>query len=210
MKNFVTGIFVVFTMMMASSVQAIPTLFFDGSINYTVDSGELQVSAALTETTDINPAPELSGSSMNFSVFFDTVETYSASCFFCATSTRGSFHGATDALINDLEIFDGNGNTLLTAKFLGLSLEGINGGTTGEVIGLLNATGGSLEYLFGSSDLFALQLGLDTVFSNTMYDSNFTGMVDGNIKGNSVPEPSPLALLCLGLLMVILVRKLTV
>jgi hypothetical protein len=45
-----------------------------------------------------------------------------------------------------------------------------------------------------------------------MYGSSFAGRVDGNIQGSSVsvPEPSSLALLCIGLLIATFARKSTV
>lgn len=184
-----------------SAAQAIPTLFFDGAINYDAGTTELSASSVLTKTTDITPEPALSNSTMTLSAFFVDFETIlSSGCFFCADSTKGNFVGDTDALVDDLKIVDGDGLTLLTAKFDSLSLEGINGGDRGEIIGLLSATGGSLMSAFADSDLFALQLNLGTVFSDTMYNSDFAGRVDGNIKAHSVPEPTSLALLGLGIL----------
>ena len=128
-------------------------------------------------------------------------------CFFCEASTKGNFTGSADALTEELKNFDGDGFTLLTAKFDSLSLEGADGGTRGVIIGLLNATGGSLMSTFAGSDLFALQLNLDTVFSDIMYNSDFTARVDGNIKAHSVPEPTSLALLGLGILIAGFARK---
>ncbi len=146
---------------------------------------------------------------MVFAAFLNTVETVSdpGCTFFCATSTRGNFVGHANPAVNDLEIYDGNSPTptlLLSAKFTSLSLEGANGGNTGAVIGLLSSTGGSLQSMFDDSDLFALQLGLSTSFASSMFDQQggFTGMVDGNIKGHTVPEPTQLALLSLGILLI--------
>ena len=191
-----------------SSAHAIPTLLFDGTINYATNTQELSVSAVLTETFDITPAPELSGSSMMFSALLYDVESLSGGCFFCVASTQGNFIGNANPSIDDLIILDGFGDELLTAKFTSLSLEGANGGDNGVVNGLLTATGGSLMSLFDGSDLFAFQLNLNTLFSSAMYQSDFSGRVDGNIKGSvSVPEPSLLALLGLGILIVSFTRK---
>ncbi len=143
---------------------------------------------------------------MVFSAFLDSVESLSGDCFFCVDSTKGNFIGSADALTDDLEIIDGDGFTLLTAKVDSLSLEGADGGTRGVIIGLLSATGGSLMSTFAGSDLFALQLNLDTVFSDTMYNSDFTARVDGNISV-PVPEPTTLALLGLGILISGFARK---
>ncbi len=206
MKHIVKGIAFALAMV-TSTAQAIPTLFFDGSINYNSTSSELAVSGTLTESIDVTPALVLLDSTLVFSAFFDNLESISGGCLFCLNSTKGNFIGNADALINDLEIIDGEGNILLTAKFDSLSLEGIDGGDRGEVIGLLNATGGLLMDTFGESDLFALQLNLDTIFSSTMYDLDFAGRVDGNIEAHSVPEPTSLALLGLGFLIAGFTRK---
>lgn len=209
MKN-ITTIIGLALILAASAAQAIPTLYFDGTINYVAGTnpgtGDLSVDAVLTQTTDIAPVPATIDSTMVFSAFLDSIESLSGGCFFCADSTKGNFIGSADALTNDLKIVDGDGTTtLLTAKFDSLSLEGADGGTRGVIIGLLSATGGSLMSTFAGSDLFALQLNLDTVFSDTMYNSDFTGRVDGNIS--SVPEPTTLALLGLGILIASFTRK---
>ena len=191
-----------------SAVQAIPTLFYDGTINYDAGTTELSVSSVLIKTIDITPEPILPGSTMVFSAFFvDAVTIPSSGCFFCADSTKGNFVGSADALVDDLTIVGGDGLTLLTAKFDSLSLEGADGGTRGVIIGLLNATGGSLMSTFAGSDLFAFQLNLGTAFSDIMYKSDFAGRVDGNIKAHSVPEPTTLALLGLGILITGFARK---
>ena len=189
-----------------SAAQAIPTLLFDGTVNYDAGTTELSVSSVLIKTIDITPEPILPGSTMVFSAFFvDAVTIPSSGCFFCADSTKGNFVGSADALVDDLTIVGGDGLTLLTAKFDSLSLEGADGGNRGVIIGLLNATGGSLMSTFAGSDLFAFTLNLDTVFSDIMYNSDFAGRVDGNIS--SVPEPTTLALLGLGILIAGFVRK---
>lgn len=204
MKN-LTKVFGLFIALAASSAQAIPTLFFDGTIDYQANKGELLVSASLTQTVDIAPAPTLLGSSMVFSALFDNVENLSGGCFFCVASTKGNF---VSNGLDDLTIIDGDGVTvLLTANFNNLSLEGSNGGDRGEIVGLLDATGGSLMSNFNSSNLFALQLGLNTTFSSTMYDSDFSGVIDGNIESRSVSEPPLLAMLGIGMLLVSFARK---
>ena len=180
---------------------------------YTI-AGDVTITPSITSTMTFNDHNTLSGdvtitpainSTMVFSAFLDSVESLSGGCFFCVASTKGNFTGSADALTDDLKIVDGDGFTLLTAKFDSLSLEGADGGTRGVIIGLLNATGGSLMSTFAGSDLFALQLNLDTVFSDIMYNSDFTARVDGNISG--VPEPTTLALLGLGILIAGFARK---
>lgn len=205
MENF-TKIIGFIIALAATSAQAVPTLYFDGTIDYTTGSSELSVSAALTETTDITPAPVLDGSTMVFSALFDYLESISGGCMFCGTSIKGHFNGNADSAVDDLEIVGGDGTVLLTAKFDSLTLEGVVDGDRGQITGLLDATGGSLMSMFDGSDLFALQLNLNTVFTTAMYDTDFNGNVDGNIRAN-VAEPSVVALLGFGLLLTGFARK---
>ena len=207
-----TTTFGLILLLASSAVQAIPTLFFDGDdatgagVDYSAASGQLSVSAALTASEDISPAPTLAGSTMVFNAYYYNVENLTGGCFFCAPSTKGNFLGDADSMINDLEIIDGAGTVLLTAKFDSLSLEGFNGEDRGEISGLLNATGGSLMSTFDGGNLFAMQLNLNTIFSSSMYSSDFSGDIDGYIEAN-VSEPAPLALLLLGLVLTGFARR---
>lgn len=195
MKNIVKGITLVLAMV-TSSAQAIPTLFFDGGVDYAGD-GELSVFGTLIETVDLTPAPSIAGSTIDFSASLFDVATIPGEGFFGVDSTKGSFSSA-----GGLQIFDGDSNLLLAAAFDSLSLEGANDGNTGTFAGVLSATGGSLMDTFANGELFALALNLTTDFSASMYEQGFSGDIDGNIKGQAVatPEPSILALLGLGLL----------
>ncbi len=200
MKNIIKG-FGLALAMVASSAHAIPTLFFDGDISFDATSGLLSVNSVLTATADIAPAPTLMGSSLDFSALFTGVDA--SSPFF----TVGLF-GTTAG--TDLTVMDGALNTLLTGNFSSLSMKGGNGFSSGLVSGLFSSNGGGLQTEFGLGNLIALEFNLTTNFSATMFDSNFTGGIDGRIEGKEavdVPEPAMPALLALGMLLVGFVNR---
>lgn len=188
MKNILKG-FIFALAMVASSAQAIPTLFFDGNITFNASTGVLSVTSTLVDTIDINPTPELLNSSLTFSASFltSTSSTY---------ATVGQFSGIDG---DDLSVIGGDLSSLLIGEFSSLTIGGVNGNDFGRVSGVVNATGGSLEAMFGAGNLFALELNLSTAFGADMFDADFNGNIDGRIEGVAVPEPGILAILGLGL-----------
>ena len=211
MKHLAKGLALVFALTV-STAQAIPILFFDGKstqanpghgISFDYNTQELSVSALLTNTFDVTPAPNLTGSRLDFTVKLDNVDS-SNSLF-----TVGNFIGVAG---NDITIIDGDSNVLLTGEFSSFDIRGVNGLHFGAVNGTLSANGGSLLGEFGSGNLFALSFNLDTVFSPTMFDSSFGGEIDGRLEGGSaglvtVPEPSIVSLLGLGLVMLTITSR---
>jgi len=184
--------------MLASSAQAIPTLFFDGDINYS--GGILSVRSVLTATEDITPIPNLIGSSLDFTVLFASVDTTSA------VFTKGNF-GTTAG--TDLTVIDGNATGLLAGNFNELQMVGGNGLDSGLITGTFSASSGTLHSGFDVGNLFAFGFNLSTVFSADMFRNDFTGAIDGRIEGQAitVTEPTPLALLALGLLLVGFIKQ---
>jgi len=192
MKNIMKGFGVVLALV-ASSAYAVPTLFFDGEISFR--SGFLNVDSVLTATQDI-ASPELIGSSFDFTALLTNVDATSSFL------TIGNF-GTTS--VTDLTVTDGNSIELLTGNFESLQMKGGNGFGIGLVTGVINSTGGTLENEFGIGNLIAFEFNLSTTFSAEMFDSLFTGDIDGRVIGEekiNVPEPTPLALLALGLMLV--------
>jgi len=181
------------------SAHAIPVLTYDGTLSYDAATGGLSVSSVLTGTQNIMPAPQLLGSSMSFNAVLSSVDT--SNSFF----TIGNFAGVAGT--DDLSVSDGSPNLLLTADFVSLDMRGVNGWDQGTMSGLISATGGSLASMFGQGNLIALNFNLTTVFDPAMFNSGFTGSIDGRIVG-TVPEPGPMALLGLGLVLVGAVRVL--
>jgi len=185
-----------------TSAHAIPTLFFDGAIDYT--GGELSVNSVLVATEDIDPMPELVGSSLVFSAIFDEVDASRSNSFL----TVGLFNGVAG---DDLAVMDGDLNSLLTGDFSSLEMKGLNGRESGLVTGTVSATGGLLADMFGAGNLIALEFNLSMAFSDVMFDSGFFGDINGRIIGEtvvatataaSVPEPGVLAMLGLGLALI--------
>ncbi len=203
MKNLIKGIGFLLALV-AGSAQAIPTtLYFDtgntgDGLTYTASNKTLTLSGYLLSAPG---GATLTGSKMEFSGVFQTVDTITRTLLFSTTTSyKGNFTGKSDFLIND------GSQDLLTGKIDSLSLEGISGKDLGSLNGILNVTGGTLMNTFNNGHLFAIQVGLKgTTYSAEMYSSNFKGDANGSIT--SVPEPTTLALLSLGVLLVGFTKK---
>ena len=179
--------------------QAIPTLTFDGAIEYTSSGTSLNVSGNLTQVNDISESLLLSGSTVEFNALFTSADTISNDCPICVPVTVGHFSGVSGY---DFEIYDGNDVLLLAGDFGSLLLGGTDGESGGRMAGTLLATNGLLMDYFDPGILFAFSLDLgNTLFSATMYESDFTGTIErGLIVGRAVPEPGIMSLFAFGLL----------
>lgn len=174
------------------TAHAVPILNFDGTLSYDSTTGELGVNATLVDS-NVLTSSQLSGSIMTFNSILGSVDT-SSSLF-----TVGNFTGVPG---DDLNIFDASSSLLLSGDFLSLDMRGVNGWDQGTMTGTITATGGTLATLFGTGNLIALNFNLSTNFDPLMFNSSFTGNIDGRIEGSAaVSEPGPLALLGIGLVL---------
>ncbi len=187
----------------ASSAQAVPTLYFFGGIGFDANAQRLSVSSNLIQTQDIFPAPNLSGR-VNFDVeLFDT--------FFGGGKNIGYFQSIAGQ--DDVKVTDADTNLLLSGNFLSLTMTGNDNAGIGFITAEFVTNGGLLADQFGIGNVVALQFNLGgTAFNSTMFDNNFSGLINGNIKGQnnvaiSVAEPNLLALLSIGLLLVGFIGK---
>lgn len=189
--------------LVAGSANAVPTLLFDGTISFDSSSRILSVTSSLTSTIDIASNPDVAGSSFAFSARLDSVDP--------ATTYTQSYYGSMG---NDLSVTDGNGNLLLTSDFSNLFMVGSSDRNDGMMLGILQSTGGMLEGFYDLGNLVAMEFNLSTPFNATMFDSDFSGNINGSLIGRSnptltatlgsvaVPEPAIVAILGIGLLLI--------
>lgn len=203
--------------LVAHSALAVPTLYFDGALDYFYDNstgiGELNVNATLLGSMDV-PDVDIRSSELTLTAFFD----YSADL---GNATAGVFSKFAPEIDDPvlaasmtyspymLSVSDSSGN-LLGADFDQLYMIGRNDNDYGTLRGAFSASEGALADFFSDSDLIALEFNLSTLFGNNMFGNSFSGRVNGKLTGTppqSVPEPGILALLGIGLLMIGAVRK---
>ena len=166
----------------------VPSIDFDGPVDYTASSGLLHVNAQLTGSSGI-PVLQLPGTLL--------LDAYFDSYLSTTPLVIGNFTGTGG---NELSINDTSG-LLLSANLNSLAVGGIVGGDTGGFMtGFFSATGGSRAGELGETKLFSLVLNFDSgvIFTEDMFTNlDWTAQVDGDLT--SVPEPGILALLSLGL-----------
>jgi hypothetical protein len=190
----------------ALEASAVPTLTFDGTVNFDASSGVLSVDSILTSSSDIFPVPTTGlGSSLQFSATLDPGSISSFTDIFGNVSTVSDFGGV---LGDDLTVMDASSNTLLIGEFIDLTMFGRNGQGNGVLTGNVSATGGSLQSDFGTSHILAVEFILTPSFSfgPDMFRSDFGGEIDGDLTSTAVPEPGIVAMLAMGLVLIGFVR----
>jgi len=202
----IKALFAIGLLIASTSSHAIPTLGFGGNLQYDTTGSfpaDLNITGNLNGSTDLSLTPDLATSS--FSLFADFLfETYVP-----GDTTTGTF--GTTPILPDLLVTDNGGSggslrTLLTGNVDSLDLVGPNGANLATLSGSLLLNGGLLAAEFGEAGtLVSFTFNMSTVFGENMFANNFTGIANGAITG--VPEPMPLALLSIGLIVITLTRR---
>jgi hypothetical protein len=169
---------------------AIPTLTFGGSLDYNSGAGVLSLNGILLGSQSILATPDLPSSSISLNTTLIT----SDSAFGVTVGTFGN---------GSIQIDDNTtaADYLLTGVFTAAQMGGADGNDNGVLSLEFSPTGGTLlNYFSDPSGMLALVFNLGSyAFGEGMFDSSFTGSVNGNIvSGNEVYEPGVLSLLLAG------------
>lgn len=189
---------------LATPARAVPTLVFDGTLDYTSTTGKLRITAELTGYSDLSVTPVLAGSLLSLEALFDSVQVTNLAPGIDQIS--GNFVTANSN--PDISITGGDNADLLTANLNSLTLFGLNITNSGTLNGEITPLAGGLLFddFTDPSQVIALVLNLDINFNATMFNTDFAGAVTANgtdtgIIAISVPEPGSLALTLPGLLL---------
>ena len=177
-----------------ANVQAAPTFYFDGDFSFDSTTGLLTVDAVIDGTEDLTYGSDLIGSSFSLVTQLTSVADN-------GSTIESTFASDMDGLL-DFSIVDSS-TSVLAGDVDEFVMLGRTGRDAGILEGFLDATSGVLSSEFlEEASLFALELNLTTVFAANMFDSNFSGDIDGQLVGTpaSVPEPGSIFLIALGLL----------
>jgi hypothetical protein len=182
--------------------------YFNGPIAYSINGQTLSVAtgaqgAELISSTGL-PAPysvvptgqagsNIAGSEvvLSMSLVFGSVDDNG----FATTASFAAAPGYQAAL------YLGNGSggpastPVLTGTLSDMQVSGFDGGDTGVLTGYLHPTGGlAFSYFSDPSDVIALDFDLSTSFSSTMYQSSFSGQINGQVESAPATVPIPAAL----------------
>ena len=175
----------------SQAVQAVPTYYFDGQLAFDAGTGALDITAVITDSADLSVTPVYTGSSVEFHATFSSASNSSG-------VTTGDFTGAGGT---DFSFVGGDSTVLLDGSIISLSVLGADGNDFGVLTGEVTPTGGTTLFDFSDpSSVFSLVLNLDT-----MFDSDFTGHVDGRLQPvpdepSAIPVPAAFWLFGSGLL----------
>ena len=190
----------------AAGAATVPDYVFNGPIAFTASSDTLTVdlgsSGAKLISSQGLPAPfaviptgqsgsNIAGSEIVMSLTLDPTSVIDS-----GGQTKASFlAGATASLY----LGNGSGGTqatpVLSGTLSGMEMGGSDSFNIGALTGFLHPTGGSAFSFFSNpSDVIALQFNLSTDFSATMFQSSFTGQINGQVESTTAPVPLPAAL----------------
>ena len=176
--------------------QATPIIFYDGSIEYTSASQEINVTASVTNVDTSLVSTDVIGSTLSFTATLDSIIDNSP----FTTATFDS-NPSTVALVGS--------ENWLTGSFDELEMSGLNDTNTGFLQGAIDIMSGTLLNDFASdASLFALELNLSNFISLNMFDTDFVGVLDGHIDATSVDASNPaLLFILMSLAMLITVHR---
>ena len=199
-----------------AGASSLPDYFFNGPIAYDSSTGTLSIAtgaggAEIFSSTGL-PAPfaviptTQPNSNIPGSEVLLSMSLVPGSVNDNGSVTSASFSTPTGYQAA-LYLGNGSGGTaatpVLTGTLSGLQIGGLDGNNFGELTGYLHPTGGlAYSYFSDPSDVIALDFNLSTTFSGAMFNSNFTGQINGQVESTTapaVPLPSTLGLLASGL-----------
>ena len=211
LQNIRSQLAVVF-LLTSTNCLAIPTLEYSGFMEYFADPDNSDPADLGIVGTLVPPDPIDISLGVDLNSSFVSMGANFLSATSTADETTATF-GTTS--FTDIEIKDGfataSERLLLTANIDTLTMTGNNGSFIGALEGTVSITGGLLATDFGGvGSLLGLSFNFEPgvgifPFGPDLFNSNFSGSARGSIKG--VPEPAPLALLSVGLLGIVLTRK---
>jgi hypothetical protein len=189
--------------------------YFNGPISYSTSGQTLSVNtgsqgAELISSTGL-PAPFAvvptgqAGSNITGSEVLLSMNLVAGSVSDNGFATTASF-ATTPGYQAALYLGNGAGGTastpVLTGTLSNMQVSGFDGSNTGVLTGFLHPTGGlAYPYFSDPSDVIALDFDLSTDFSSTMYQTSFSGQINGQVESAApaVPIPAALPLLLSGL-----------
>jgi len=177
--------------------EAVPALFFDGTLTYTQSTGIVALDAGITATEGLS-SPVGAGIQLAFTARF-------------ASITPGPVILASldpVSATSGIEVVDGSSATLLAGDLTASGMGGPLDSDLGLLAAEIHPTGGLLFSDFGGPiTLFASIHDLSPAFGATLFDADFSGDVDGRIAA-AIPEPATGLLLLAGLPLLFLANRL--
>lgn len=182
LKTFI-GSAVLLSFIAVAHVQAAPIIFYDGTVQYSATTQDLTVNATVTSVDTAAVSSDVLGSVLTFSANLDGV------------ADAGFFTNASFSTDPSAFSLDGADN-YITGGIQNLTMSGVNYTNTGSLQGTIDLIAGTLLSDFESqAQLFAIELDLTNFISLNMFDSDFSGVLDGQIDATPVPESVSLVLL---------------
>lgn len=194
------------TAALPASAGVVAEYFFNGSASFDAGTDLLSVgsdatvfqSAGLPGALSVissGPNANVVGSQVNLSMLLNSATVADTGQF-----TVAGFVADPNQQLVSLYLGNGSGGTsstpVLTGSLSSVELVGQDGSNAGVLTAYLHPVGGSaISYFSDPSDVIALNFDLTANFGATMYQSSFSGQINGQIESTTavttVPLPSP-------------------